>query len=111
MSQLTEGAKKRMEDIHFCEQELLEMSQDHSGEHQYAFDFRIGFRKGFTRGKEAGYQAGMQDQDANKELLDECEKFFDQLNNSAFWVPPAMRGVFNHERISGLLNKIREARK
>lgn len=108
---MTEASKKRIDNINFDEQKLLEMSIDHNSEHQYAADYRIGFRYGFNRGKVAGYEAAIQDPDANKELLDKAIEYVEEL-----MYPEAKTrdmGTYNKaiQDAVNRLKKIREARK
>lgn len=93
MSQMTEASKKRMQ---IEEDAMVERWRKASYPAALGFK-RYGFR--------AGYQSGMQDPDANKELLDECEKVlliaWGQLE----------AGCKEAEQVDQMIEKIREARK
>lgn len=63
---MTEEAKKRMEELAYSYE--APTHRNCYGCCQSDSDYENAFK--------AGYEAGMQDPDANKELLDECEKVF-----------------------------------
>lgn len=113
MTELSEAQKKRIDDITFDEQKLLEMSIDHSGEHQYAADYRIGFRYGFNRGKVAGYQAGLQDpsrSEALDKVLGDLQEAVGELEMFNFAKEP--QRVYNADTaVRNALSKIVELRK
>lgn len=100
---MTEASKKRMEEI----------------KHQDMFTFKNGVWPetiseqvrlrdadfaclGFKAGFETGYTKGLQDPDAQKELLDECERTLSEYLN--------MGGIERRQRLRSLIDKLRAVR-
>lgn len=115
MSQMSEAAKKRMEELAVSESKGFNWTGVINKLRTGYYAYKLGILK--------GYEAGMQDPDSNKELLDKVEEF---LRNA-----PLMSGVcccgmemkdhgFHHGHsavdsgeyaIEQMIEKIREARK
>nr|BFD58949.1 hypothetical protein CKG001_10560 [Bdellovibrio sp. CKG001] len=93
MSQMTEASKKRMQ---IEEDAMVERWRKASYPAALGFK-RYGFRE--------GYQAGMQDPDANKELLDECESLLVYIEKFPNEVTDDVQKI-----AANIMNKIREAR-
>lgn len=91
MSQMTEAAKKRMEE------EISDYMMTHDRNNNENVFSPWSFRK--------GVEFGMQDPEANKELLEEMESFLEDLTSGSVSLK------FSTSEGSKLLQKIREARK
>lgn len=87
MSQMTEEAKKRMEELAYSYE--APTHRNCYGCCQSDSDYENAFK--------AGYLAGIQDPDANKELLDECEKGLQWMASTA--IPLKKRNDAEYLRI------------